>query len=207
MKLNKYQDIVLVVALLMILYVNPPFLSKLTESVLGKLVLIVAVIGLTQHNGCLGGLAALVFMSLVHTNREGLDGIVKPDNGDHDKKEKKGKKGKKGKEGKANKKKKDTEDDSEDAEGMDDMEGMDHEGEEEEEDLEDGEGMDDMEEGMADQGQGDTVQASAKKGKDLPSIGTMNAKQMSKITEQLMGYKDMLTGKERIERGGYNSSA
>ena len=96
---------------------------------------------------------------------------------------------------------------SENAEGMDDMEGMDHEdGEEEEEDLEDGEGMDDME-GMADQGQGDTVQASAKKGKDLPSIGSMNAKQMSKITEQLMGYKDMLTGKERIERGGYNSSA
>ena len=202
MKLNKYQDIVLVVALLMILYVNPPFLSKLTESVLGKLVLIVAVIGLTQHNGCLGGLAALVFMSLVHTSREGLDGVVKPDNGDHDKK----KKGKKGKEGKTNKKKKDKEDDKEDAEGMDDMEGMDHEGEEdEEEELEDGEGMDDMEEGMADQG--DTVQAAAKKGKDLPSIGTMNAKQMSKITEQLMGYKDLLTGKERIERGGYNSSA
>ena len=198
MKLNKYQDIVLVVALLMILYVNPPFLSKLTESVLGKLVLIVAVIGLTQHNGCLGGLAALVFMSLVHTRREGLDGVVKPDNGDHDKK------GNKGKEGKANKKKKD-EDKKENAEGMDDMEGMDHEdGEEEEEELEDGEGMDDME-GMADQG--DTVQAPAKKSTELPSIGSMNAKQMSKITEQLMGYKDMLTGGERIERGGYNSSA
>ena len=76
MKLNKYQDIVLVVALLMILYVNPPFLSKLTESVLGKLVLIVAVIGLTQHNGCLGGLAALVFkcvgwISLWRTNWSG----------------------------------------------------------------------------------------------------------------------------------------
>lgn len=199
MKLNKYQDIVLVVALLMILYVNPPFLSKLTESVLGKLVLIVAVIGLTQHNGCLGGLAALVFMSLVHTRREGLDGVVKPDNGDDDKEMKR----KKAIETKARKAKKKAMK-SENAEGMDDMEGMDDEDVKEEEELEDGEGMDDME-GMADQG--DTVQAPAKKSTELPSIGSMNAKQMSKITEQLMGYKDILTGGERIERGGYNSSA
>ena len=136
-------------------------------------------------------------MSLVHTRREGLDGVVKPDNGDHDKKneEKKGNEGTgrgKGKKGEKKAMK------SKNAEGMDDMEGMDHEdGEEEEEDLEDGEGMDDME-GMDDQG--DTVQAPAKKIQRIASIGSMNAKQMSKITEQLMGYKDMLTGKERIER-------
>ena len=181
MKLNKYQDIVLVVVLLMILYTNPQFLSKMTQSVLGKLVLIVGVICLTKFNGCLGGLAGLVFISLVHTNREGLEGIVKPDNGETDKKEEK-------------KEKEDEEEDTstENNEGMvsDDKE------EAEDEEEEEKEGNELIE----------NVQKEVKKS-GMKSIGDMNAEQMTKLTEKLIGYKDRLTGEQQIQRGGYNTSS
>ena len=181
MKLNKYQDIVLVVVLLMILYTNPQFLSKMTQSVLGKLVLIVGVICLTKYNGCLGGLAGLVFISLVHTNREGLEGIVKPDNGETDKKEKK-------------EEKKEKEDEEEDT-STENNEGMvsDDKEEEEEEEKEGNELI-------------ENVQQEVKKS-GMKSIGDINAAQMTKITEKLIGYKDRLTGDEKIQRGGYNTSS
>ena len=74
MKLDKYSDIVIMVLLLVVLYSNPEFLQKFSNNILGKAVLLVAVLSLTLHNTCMGFLAGLVFIILLKTHRENFEG-------------------------------------------------------------------------------------------------------------------------------------
>ena len=73
MKLDKYTDIVIAVVLLCLLYANPPFLHQLAKNPLGKSALLLAVLCITMHNTCLGCLAGLLFILVLHTTREGFE--------------------------------------------------------------------------------------------------------------------------------------
>ena len=73
MKLDKYTDIVITVVLLCLLYANPPFLHQLAKNPLGKSALLLAVLCITMHNACLGCLAGLLFILVLHTTREGFE--------------------------------------------------------------------------------------------------------------------------------------
>lgn len=73
MKLDKYTDIVIAVVLLVLLYANPPFLHQLSKNPLGKFVFLAGVLSVTLHNTCLGCLAGLLFVLVLHTNREGME--------------------------------------------------------------------------------------------------------------------------------------
>lgn len=91
MKLDKYTDIVIAVVLLVLLYANPPFLHQLSKNPLGKFVFLVGVLSVTLHNTCLGCLAGLLFVLVLHTNREGMDhgktSMNKKDGQDEDEKD------------------------------------------------------------------------------------------------------------------------
>lgn len=84
MKLDKYSDIVIMVLLLVVLYSNPEFLQKFSNNILGKAVLLVAVLSLTLHNTCMGFLAALVFIILLKTHRENFEGEEEEEDEDED---------------------------------------------------------------------------------------------------------------------------
>ncbi len=73
MKLDKYTDIVIAVVLLCLLYANPPFLHQLAKNPLGKSALLLLVLCITMHNTCLGCLAGLLFILVLHTTREGFE--------------------------------------------------------------------------------------------------------------------------------------
>ena len=84
MKLDKYSDIVIMVLLLVVLYSNPEFLQKFSNNILGKAVLLVAVLSLTLHNTCMGFLAGLVFIILLKTHRENFEGEEEDEDEDED---------------------------------------------------------------------------------------------------------------------------
>ncbi len=93
MKLDKYSDIVIMVLLLVVLYSNPEFLQKFSNNILGKAVLLVAVLSLTLHNTCMGFLAGLVFIILLKTHRENFEGEEEDEDEDDEEEEEEEKEG------------------------------------------------------------------------------------------------------------------
>ena len=68
-------ELVLVLLLVVLMYHKPRFLLDLTDTFLGKLVLLSSVFGITHKFGRNAGvLTALVVILLMHTYHEGLDG-------------------------------------------------------------------------------------------------------------------------------------
>tara|TARA_B100000085_G_scaffold219997_1_gene204730 strand:+ start:492 stop:941 length:450 start_codon:yes stop_codon:yes gene_type:complete len=81
------------VLLLVVLYSNPEFLQKFSNNILGKAVLLVAVLSLTLHNTCMGFLAGLVFIILLKTHRENFEGEEEDEDEDDEEEEEEEKEG------------------------------------------------------------------------------------------------------------------
>lgn len=68
-------ELFLIAILLLFLYEKPKFLGDFAHSTLGKIVMVLVIVGIAKTRGLVGGvLAALVMVLLLHTYKEGLTG-------------------------------------------------------------------------------------------------------------------------------------
>ena len=70
-------ELILVATLLLLMYEKPRTLVDFSHSTLGKVVMVLIVVGVAKMRGLVGGLlAALIMVVLMHTYKEGLTGAT-----------------------------------------------------------------------------------------------------------------------------------
>jgi len=70
-------ELILVASLLLLMYEKPHALVDFSHSTLGKIVMVLIVVGVAEMRGLVGGLlAALIMVVLMHTYKEGLTGAA-----------------------------------------------------------------------------------------------------------------------------------
>ena len=72
----------LLLALVIVMYLNPRVLGKFSNSILGKIILVIGVVTLTHYNTIAGLLGALIVIVLFQTVHEGLSQKDSPDQSD-----------------------------------------------------------------------------------------------------------------------------
>ena len=69
-------ELILIAILLLFLYEKPKFLGVFAHSTLGKIVMVLILVGIAKTRGLVGGiLAAFVMVLLLHTYKEGFDSL------------------------------------------------------------------------------------------------------------------------------------
>ena len=71
MKINS--ELLILVGLLILMYVNPSLMATFVNNVLGKVFLLAGIVYLTEKNTILGLLLAVIFIASMQTNEEGMD--------------------------------------------------------------------------------------------------------------------------------------